>query len=182
MENIDAILYVVVIVLVLVILFPKSKHGPNVLYYQLCHPKALPPEQYGDQYSAGLDLKSCENISICAWERCLVNTGLKLSIPKHCYGRLAPRSGLSLVHSIDIGAGVIDASYEGIVHVVLINNSNKRFNIHIGDRIVQLICERIVLPCVTEIRGEYSSSVNNNNKMSKNSVRGICGFGSSGLR
>ena len=178
MENIVTTLFVI---LILYTLYSKHKHRPTVLKYQLCHPKASPPEQHGGQYSAGYDLKSCENISIPGWQRCLVNTGLKISIPTECYGRLAPRSGLSLKHSIDIGAGVIDANYICIIGIVCINNSSKTFNIHIGDRIVQLICERIVYPFVTEIRGEFLSPTESHINKSSIGCR-IYGFGSSGLR
>ena len=41
----------------------------------------------------------------------LVSTGIALAIPKGCYGRVAPRSGLALKNSIHVGAGVIDPDY-----------------------------------------------------------------------
>jgi dUTPase len=41
----------------------------------------------------------------------LVSTGIALAIPSGCYGRIAPRSGLAVKSSIDVGAGVIDPDY-----------------------------------------------------------------------
>ncbi|KAG6750262.1 hypothetical protein POTOM_047359 [Populus tomentosa] len=64
---------------------------------------------------------------------------------------LAPRSGLAWKHSIDVGAGIIDADYRGHVGVILFNNSNVDFKVKVGDRIVQLILEKIVTPDVMKI-------------------------------
>lgn len=52
---------------------------------------------------------------------------------------------------IDTGAGVIDADYRGTVHVLLFNLSDKDFEVEEGDRVAQLILERIVTPEVTEV-------------------------------
>ena len=64
---------------------------------------------------------------------------------------LAPRSGLTWKHSIDVGAGVIDADYRGPVGVILFNHSDVDFEVKVGDRIAQLIIEKIVTPNVMEV-------------------------------
>ncbi|KAI1561684.1 Dut dUTPase, partial [Pyrenophora tritici-repentis] len=61
-------------------------------------------------------------------------------------GRIAPRSGLAYKHGIDTLAGVIDADYRGPVGVILANLSDEDFSIKIGDRIAQLIVEKILMP------------------------------------
>ena len=81
----------------------------------------------------------------------------------------APRSGLALKHSIDVGAGVIDYDYRGPVGVILFNYSDIDFPIARGDRIAQLIIERIAMPDIVEV-----------NELSE-TVRGAGGFGSSGV-
>lgn len=43
-------------------------------------------------------------------------------------------------------AGVVDEDYRGNVGVVLFNHSDQPFNISRGDRIAQLICQRIYYP------------------------------------
>ena len=56
---------------------------------------------------------------------------------------LAPRSGLAVRKYIDVGAGVIDADYRGEIGVVLFNHSEDDFQVKQGDRIAQLILEKI---------------------------------------
>lgn len=73
----------------------------------------------------------------------LVSTGIRVAIPRSYYGRLAPRSGLALKHGIDVGAGVIDADYRGDVKVLLFNFGTEAFQVRKGDRIAQLIVEKI---------------------------------------
>lgn len=93
--------------------------------------------------SAGYDLYSSETITIPAKRRARVGTCLKLSIPLGYYGRIAPRSSLSLKY-IDVCAGVIDTDYRGEVEVLLHNHSDEPFEIKAGERIAQLVVERIL--------------------------------------
>ena len=83
-------------------------------------------------------------------------------------GRIAPRSGLAVKHFIDTGAGVIDSDYRGEVKVLLFNHSEVDFDIKEGDRIAQLVIERIYTPEVVVVE-----------ELEK-SVRGVGGFGSTG--
>lgn len=83
-------------------------------------------------------------------------------------GRIAPRSGLASKHFIDTGAGVIDADYRGPVKVLLFNHAETEYNVQEGDRVAQLIVERIVTPEVLEVQ-ELEET-----------VRGAGGFGSTG--
>ena len=83
-------------------------------------------------------------------------------------GRIAPRSGLAVKHSIDTGAGVIDSDYRGQVKVLLFNHSEVDFEIKEGDRVAQLVLERIYTPEVLVV------------EELKESIRGAGGFGSTG--
>jgi dUTP pyrophosphatase len=83
-------------------------------------------------------------------------------------GRIAPRSGLAAKNFIDTGAGVIDADYRGPVKVLLFNHSDTDFAVAEGDRVAQLVLERIYTPDVMEVQ-ELEES-----------VRGAGGFGSTG--
>lgn len=69
---------------------------------------------------------------------------------------------------IDTGAGVIDEDYRGEVFVLLFNHAETDYQISVGDRIAQLVLERIVTPEVTEVESMSET------------VRGTGGFGSSG--
>jgi dUTP pyrophosphatase len=88
---------------------------------------------------------------IPANSRCLVKTGIAVGVPEGCYGRVAPRSGLALKKGIDIGAGVIDEDYRGEVGAILFNLNSEPFEVKKGDRIAQLVCERIVYPELEEV-------------------------------
>jgi dUTP pyrophosphatase len=80
----------------------------------------------------------------------------------------APRSGLALKNFIDVGAGVIDCDYRGAVGVLLFNFSDEPFKVRTGDRIAQLIIERISTPEVVIVDELPSTG------------RGAGGFGSTG--
>ena len=69
--------------------------------------------------------------------------GAGIVIVKRYYGRIAPRSGLTLKNCIDVAAGVVDRDYRGDLMVVLINSSDVVFNVNVGDRIAQLVIEMI---------------------------------------
>ena len=93
--------------------------------------------------SAGSDLFSAESCEIESGTRRLISIGIALQIPEHTYGRIAPRSGLALHHSLDICAGVIDSDYTGEIKVLAANNGKKPYHVNIGDRIAQIIFEKI---------------------------------------
>lgn len=122
----------------------------------------------GSQLAAGYDLHSSEEITIKSGDRALVSTGMAIAVPEGTYGRVAPRSGLAVKYGIDCGAGVIDADYRGEVKVLLFNFSKEDYQIHSGDRIAQLVLERIVNPPV-EVVADLEDT-----------LRGVGGFGSTG--
>lgn len=124
-----------------------------------------------DEGAAGYDLTSIETVTIAPRSRSLVSTGLSIQLPPYSYGRIAPRSGLS-VKGLDVGAGVIDESYTGIVKALLINNTDKEFSVSVGDRIVQLIIEPVYYPDVDEVKSLQDFTP---------TTRGTGGFGSTGL-
>lgn len=93
--------------------------------------------------SAGYDLFSCEEKIILPKQRVLINTGISLQIPPGYYGRIAPRSGLALNHSIDIGGGVIDRGYTGPIGIIVINNGDNTYRVQYGERIAQIIFEKV---------------------------------------
>ena len=96
----------------------------------------------GSRVAAGHDLYAIETLSIPANNRALIKTGLAIAVPDGSYGRIAPRSGLA-TKSITVDAGVIDADYRGEVKVLLVNHGKMDYEVQKGDRIAQLIVERI---------------------------------------
>jgi len=138
------------------------------LFVKKVHEKAVLPVR-GSPLAAGYDLSSCEDKILPKGGTILVKTGLQIACPEGTYGRVAPRSGLAYKHSIDVGAGVIDADYRGEVGVILFNFGDKDFEIKEGDRIAQLVLEKIALADVEEV-DELDDT-----------VRGEGGFGSTGV-
>lgn len=120
--------------------------------------------------SAGYDLCSAIDCSVEAGGRLAIPTEISIEVPSGHYGRVAPRSGLAMKQGINVGAGVIDADYRGKVAVILFNHSDSTFAVKTGDRIAQLILERISTPPVVEV-----------DKMEA-TERGTGGFGSTGVK
>ena len=96
------------------------------------------------------DLAAAESTVVPVHGKCLVKIGLPIAIPPGCYGRIAPWSGLAVKRFIDVGAGVIDSDYRGELGVVLFNFGNEEFIVNMGDKIAQLISERIKTPVTKE--------------------------------
>ncbi|NWX13706.1 DUT protein, partial [Aegotheles bennettii] len=122
----------------------------------------------GSARAAGYDLYSAYDCMIPPMEKAVVKTDIQIALPSGCYGRVAPRSGLAAKHFIDVGAGVIDEDYRGNVGVVLFNFGKETFEVKKGDRIAQLICERICYPELEEVQALDDTE------------RGEGGFGSTG--
>lgn len=124
----------------------------------------------GSEQAAGADLTSAHKYVVPANGKAIVMTDLAIRLPPGCYGRIAPRSGLAAKHFIDVGAGVIDADYRGNLGVILFNFGIEDFVVNRGDRIAQLICERITIPQILEASKPLDST-----------ARGAAGFGSTGV-
>jgi dUTP pyrophosphatase len=139
---------------------------------RLLTPTAQPPKR-GSVLAAGYDAYASEPTTIPANGRALVSTGLAVVCPPDTYVRVAPRSGLAVKNGISTGAGVIDADYRGEVKVLLFNHSTQDFTVNAGDRIAQLIIERIITPQVEVLNDEQWETV-------CDTTRGAGGFGSTG--
>jgi dUTP pyrophosphatase len=123
----------------------------------------------GSALSAGFDLASAVDTIIPAKGKGIVATDLSIATPKNTYARIAPRSGLAVKKFIDVGAGVVDEDYRGPVGVVLFNFSDNDFEVKRGDRIAQLVLERICLAAAVEVDDLDATE------------RGAAGFGSTGV-
>ncbi|KAJ6728907.1 DEOXYURIDINE 5'-TRIPHOSPHATE NUCLEOTIDOHYDROLASE [Salix viminalis] len=124
----------------------------------------------GSPLSAGYDLSSVSVAKVPARGKALIPTDLSIAIPEGTYARIAPRSGLTWKHSIDVGGGVIDADYRGPVGVILCNHSDVDFEVKVGDRVAQIIIQKIMTPNAMEVEDLDAT------------VRGAGGFGSTGVR
>ncbi len=120
--------------------------------------------------AAGYDLFAAQTAVVPAKGKVVVPTDIAIAVPLGYYGRVAPRSGLAVKSFIDVGAGVIDSDYRGPVGVVLFNFSDSDFMAAQGERIAQLILEKIATPEVQEVTDLDETA------------RGDGGFGSTGTK
>ena len=127
-----------------------------------------PAPQYASPGSAGADLRASEPVTLPPGGRAAVPTGVHLEIPPGHVGLVWPRSGLAVRHGIDTLAGVIDSDYRGEVRVVLVNHGGQEFRIEAGDRIAQLLVQKVERPAFARAAALDATS------------RGSGGFGSTG--
>tara|TARA_R110002051_G_scaffold150956_1_gene223517 strand:+ start:53 stop:649 length:597 start_codon:yes stop_codon:yes gene_type:complete len=98
--------------------------------------KANPTDAGYDLYALGGDILHKHTHK-------LIRTGISMSIPRGYVGLIWPRSGLAYKHGLDVFAGVIDSGYRGDVGVVLYNSQFGDYHIEAGDRIAQIIFQKI---------------------------------------
>lgn len=91
------------------------------------------------EYDAGYDLLANESLLIESGTKGVIATGLKVLIPKGYVGIIKSRSGLSVKHDLEHGAGVIDSGYTGEIKVVLRNFGQDAYYVERGDKIAQML-------------------------------------------
>ncbi|NMM32964.1 MAG: dUTP diphosphatase [Phycicoccus sp.] len=108
--------------------------------------QGLPLPRYAHPGDAGVDLYAREGVNLAPGQRALVSTGVAVALPAGYAGFVHPRSGLAAKHGITIvnAPGTIDAGYRGEILVNLLNtDSHEAFTISRGDRIAQLVVQRV---------------------------------------
>jgi len=128
----------------------SSSSSPPLLRFVKLSKHAHTPTR-GSPKAAGLDLYSASSTTVPARGKELVFTERQIKLPDGCYGRIAPRSVLALNHHIHVGGGVIDQDYRGN-GVIIYNHSDAPFIITSGDRIAQLICDKVSYPTVQQVQ------------------------------
>ena len=129
-----------------------------------------PVPEYASAGAAGADLRASADAVLEPGQRAAVPTGVRLQIPVGYVGLIWPRSGLAVRHGIDTLAGVIDSDYRGEVQVVLVNHGAEAVRIAAGDRIAQILFQKVERAALTA-----GSALDT-------TARGSGGFGSSGRR
>ncbi len=138
--------------------------------------RGLPIPTRAHDGDAGVDLYSAEDVELGPGQRALVCTGIAIAIPHGHVGLVHPRSGLAARHGLSIvnSPGTIDAGYRGEIKVSLINlDPADAVAIRRGDRVAQLIIQRVELPDLVEVASFEEAGL-------ADSTRGEGGHGSSG--
>ena len=103
--------------------------------------------QYATVGSSGMDLKSFLSmpLTIKPMERVLVPTGLFIELPENYEAQIRPRSGLAIKQGVTClnSPGTVDADYRGEIKIILINLSMEEQIINSGDRIAQMIIQKV---------------------------------------
>ena len=145
---------------------------PAVQVLRLPHHEGLPLPTRATAGAAGYDVCSAEPEFILEpMARRLVCTGLALAIPPGYEAQVRPRSGLALRHGVTVlnSPGTIDCDYRGEVQVLMINLGERPFPIARGERIAQLVVQRVARVRLTEQAAASATR------------RGAGGFGSTGM-
>jgi dUTP pyrophosphatase len=131
----------------------------------------MPLPSYSHPGDAGADLATAEDVELGPGERAVVRTGLAIALPAGYAAFVHPRSGLAAKHGVTLvnAPGTVDAGYRGEIKVTLLNtDSNRAVRFNRGDRIAQLVIQRVERAVFHEAEVLPGSS------------RGEGGFGSTG--
>jgi dUTP pyrophosphatase len=133
----------------------------------------LPTPSFMTRGSVGMDLFAAisEEIILAPLKREKVPVGICVELPKGYEAQIRPRSGLAANYGITLlnSPGTIDWDYRGEISAILVNLSDENFIIKRGDRIAQMVFNKVEIP-VVELVEEIETS-----------LRGINGFGSTGV-
>lgn len=136
--------------------------------FQKILPEAKIPS-YARQGDAGMDIFSADDTALNPGERKSVRTGLKMELPEGFVALVWDKSGLAVKNGIKTMAGVIDSGYRGEILIALVNLGNSVFEIKKGQKIAQILIQKIEAPEIEEV--EFLAET----------TRGEGGFGSTGL-
>jgi dUTP pyrophosphatase len=131
----------------------------------------VPLPSYAHPGDAGLDLTAAADVELAPGARAAVPTGLAVAIPAGWVGLVHPRSGLARRQGVTVAnaPGTIDAGYRGEVQVLLVNLGQQPVSLRRGDRVAQLLLQRVGVARVVET------------EVLDETARGEGGFGSTGV-
>lgn len=144
----------------------------KILLKRTDNAKDLPLPKYMTSQAAGMDLYASieDMVIINPGKYKVIPTGLMIALSSGYEGQIRPRSGLAMNHGITVlnTPGTVDSDYRGEIKIVLINLGEKDFEIKRGDRIAQLVINKIEQADLIEA------------DVLPHSERGTKGFGSTG--
>lgn len=148
-----------------------SAHGATTTVLLRRLDEGVPVPGYAHPGDAGADLVTRVDVTLAPGERATVPTGISIALPEGFAAFVHPRSGLAARHGLTVvnAPGTVDAGYRGEIAVTLLNTDPREpVVLHRGDRIAQLVVQRVERAAFVEVEALPES------------VRGAGGFGSSG--
>lgn len=132
----------------------------------------LPTPRYMTSGSAGMDVYAAINkaYELKPGERSLISSGIHMQIPEGFEAQIRPRSSLAINSGITLlnTPGTIDSDYRGEIKIIMINLSSEIFIIKRGDRIAQIVFNKVEIPNIEVVQNLDITE------------RGSGGFGSTG--
>jgi dUTP pyrophosphatase len=117
------------------------------LTVKIINHSSFPLPRYATEGSSGMDVRAniTEKIALASLERVLVPTGLFIELPQGFEAQIRPRSGLAIKQGITClnTPGTIDSDYRGEIKVILVNLSAEEQFIQPGERIAQMVIQKI---------------------------------------
>jgi dUTP pyrophosphatase len=122
-------------------------HKSGYLKISVINRSRHPLPEYATAGSSGLDLRANLESAVVlnSLERQLIPTGLFMEIPEGYEAQVRPRSGLAIKQGLTClnSPGTIDADYRGEIKIILINLSREPQQVNDGDRIAQLVFQKV---------------------------------------
>ena len=141
---------------------------------QIVNKSHHPLPEYATTGSSGMDIRAflTSSINMAPMERVLIPTGLFLALPENWEAQIRPRSGLAIKQGLTClnTPGTIDADYRGELKVILINLSNETQVIQDGDRIAQMVFQKVEKVILQKVESLDDTE------------RGVGGFGHTGKK
>ena len=128
--------------------------------------------RYEHDGDAGMDLYAVEDSVLHPGERKLIPTGFQVEVPKGYEMQVRPKSGLALKHGITVlnTPGTVDSCYRGEVGVIILNTSDRDYEVNAGEKVAQAVIARVEKAVVEEVEELTETQ------------RGAGGFGSTGRK
>lgn len=127
----------------------------KALEIKIINHSANPLPEYATSGSSGMDIRAhlLEVQILKPFERRLIPTGLFIELPLGYEAQIRPRSGLAIKQGITClnSPGTIDADYRGEIKIILINLSQQEQVIQSGDRIAQMVIQKVEKATLSEV-------------------------------
>jgi dUTP pyrophosphatase len=133
----------------------------------------IPLPRYMTPQAAGMDICAAvdDTLTLVPGTMALVPTGFAMALPPGFEAQVRPRSGLAIKFGVTVinSPGTIDSDYRGEVKVGLINLGPAPYTLRRGERIAQMVIQRVAQAQVRVV-AELDETLRNDG-----------GFGSTGV-
>jgi len=119
--------------------------------------------KYALKDDVALDLFCVEKTELKPNEIKMISTGIAMEIPRGYAGLIWDKSGLAGKYGIKTMGGVIDSGYRGEIKVVITNFSDKKYIFEEGEKVAQIIIQKVEQPEIFEVEELNESERGENN-------------------